>query len=398
MGFGRCPIPGASRLDRIDTQLMTGFVEAALGRPDLRITEWDHDLIKGEWASSGRLVCRFFGMATDETDEVPWSLYLKVPNPANTNYCSWHQESIQREVLLFRSGLLENLPGRIVGPQIFGITEYAGEEPWMWIEDVGGESAFEWPVERFGVAARQFGRMQGEFLAGWPLPDEPWLETSGWLGMQLTEAVAPMAEIIERIAKHPLTEHLWRSEFDERVRTIWVRREALFDAMEHTPKSFCHGDFVYGNLFDRTASDGGSETATIDWQYCGVRQIGGDIAALIADCSVMASRRKAAEPEEFSAIVLDGYLSGLRESGWRGDTDLARFAVVARLGLVWFCWALPSLDAEAVERRAGGGNRGEIEIALEAGAHRVDFLLKQAEEAVTLLDRLGSMSGDTAKP
>ena len=398
MGLNRRPMTGASRLERIDTQLMASFVEAAVGHTGLRITEWDHDLVKGEWASSGRLVCRFFGTAADETDEVPWSLYLKVPNPADTNYCPWHREPFQREVLLFRSGLLEDLPGQIAGPRLFGITEYAGEEPWMWIEDVGGRSAFEWPVERFGVTARQFGRMQGEFLAGWPLPDEQWLETNGWLGVQLAEAAAPMAETTERIGKHPLTEKLWRSEFGERVQTIWARREALFDAMERAPKSLCHGDFVYGNLFDRAAPDGGSETAIIDWQYCGLRQIGGDIAALIADCSVMAPRRKAAEPEEFSTIVLDEYLSGLRESGWRGDADLARFAVLARLGLVCFCWALPSLDAEAVSRRVGAGNGRAIETALEEGAHRVEFLLKQAEAAAALLDRLGPLPDDPAKP
>ena len=178
-----------------------------------------------------------------------------------------------------------------------------------------------------------------------------------------------MAEIPERIGKHPLAEKLWRSNFDERVQTVWSRREALFHAMECAPKALCHGDFVYGYLFDRRAPDGGSEIAIIDWQYCGLRQIGGDISALIADCSVVAPRRKVAEPEEFSTIVLDEYLSGLRESGWRGDIDLARFAVLAHLGLVCFCWALPSLDAEAVVRRVGTENRGEMETALEEGAH-----------------------------
>jgi Ser/Thr protein kinase RdoA (MazF antagonist) len=286
----------------------------------------------------------------------------------------------------------------MAGPRLLGITEYDGEEPWMWIEDVGGESAFKWPVERFGVTARQFGRMQGEFLAGRPFPDEQWLETSGWLGVQLAEAAEPMAETIERIAKHPLTQGLWRSEFNERMQTIWARREALCEAMERGPKSLCHGDFVCGNLFDRAAPDGGIETAVIDWQYCGLRQIGGDIAALIADCSVLAPRRKVAEPEEFSAVVLDGYLSGLRESGWRGDTDLARFAVLARLGMLWLCYALPSIDAEAVVRQAGAWNREETEKALEEGAHRVDFLLRQAEAAAALLGGSGPLPYDPAKP
>jgi len=396
MDPGRNTTADLSRLERIDACLLTPFVEAAVGRTGLRITEWDHDLVKGQWASTGRLVCRLFGTASDETDEFPWSLYLKVPNPADTNYCPWHREPIQREVLLFRSGLLEHLPGKIAAPRLLGMTEHADEEPWMWIEDVGGDSAFEWPAERFGVTARQFGRMQGEFLAGRPLPDEPWMETSGWLGVQLAEAAGPMAETTQRIGKHPFTQKHWRSQFSERVQTIWSRRSALFAAMEHAPKSLCHGDFVYGNLFHRAAPDGGSETATIDWQYSGLRQIGGDIAGLIADCSVVAPRRKVAEPEEFSAIVLNGYLSGLRESGWRGDTDLARFAVLARLGLVCFCWALPSLDAEAVTRRAGAGNRGEIETALEEGAHRLEFLLKQAEAAAALLNKLSSLPDDPA--
>lgn len=46
-------------------------------------------------------------------------------------------------------------------------------------------------------------------------------------------------------------------------------------------------------------------------QNSGFRQIGEDITGFIADSSIMPVRRKAAEPEEFTELILGGYLSGL---------------------------------------------------------------------------------------
>jgi len=374
-----------SRLDRIDCDVLTPFVQKALGNPNARVTEWNYRVVKGDWTSSTRLVCRIFGKAKLQKREIPWSIFLKVPNPTQTHFDSWHREPFQREALLYQSGLLNNLPGGISAPRCLGVVEFSDDEPWMWLEDVVGEPSLEWPLERFRITAHHLGMLQGAFLAGAPLPDYPWLDTSGWLKIKLARSVEPIPPILDRFRVHPLTKKLYKSEIGESLRELWDDRGTFFEALEGLPQSLCHGDFCYGNLISRRLPTGEDQIVVLDWQYSGMRQIGEDIAALIADCSIIPVRRKAAEPEEFAELILGEYLSGLQEAGWKECLHIARFACLGRLVFPWNLYLLCSLDHQILRHPLSEANRSELEVKLEEYVHRQKFLLKIAEGARALL-------------
>lgn len=373
----------ASRFDRINHVALEPLVRRALEDPEVEIVKWDRNVLKGDWTSGKRLVCRIFGRGKRGDEEVPWSLFLKVPNPTRTHLDSWHREPFQREPLLYQSGILDDLPGGIAAPRCLGVTECPDDEPWMWLEDVRGEPSLEWPLERFGATARHFGLMQGAFLAGAPLPDHAWLDTSDWLRTQLAAGAERVPPILESFGRHPLAGRLYGS-IGKRLERLWAERGVFFTVMEHMPRSLCHGDFNYTNLFAR----GDDETAVVDWQYAGVRQIGGDIGGFIADSSVIPVRRKAAEPEEFTELMLDGYLSGLREAGWKGDLRIPRFACVARLALPWSFNLALSLDGGVLRHTLSGENRTRLEEKLDEYVRRQEFLFELAKEARALLEAI----------
>lgn len=374
-----------SRLDRIDGDVLAPIVQEALGSPRVGVTEWHHRILKGDGTATKRLVCPVFGRGRLQQRDVSWSVILKVPNPTQTHLDAWHREPFQREPLLYQSGLLDDLPGGICAPRCLGVTEHPDDEPWMWLEDVTGVPALEWPLERFGAAARHLGVLQGAFLAGKPLPDCPWLDSSGWLQAQLAASAEPIPAILERLEAHPLTGELCRSEFGKRVRRLWAERAAVFEALDRVPGSLCHGDFNYTNLFARRPPHGQDQTVAVDWQYAGLRQIGEDIAGLIADSSVIPVRRKAAEPEDFAELMLEGYLSGLREAGWPGGLRVARFACLARLALPWSFNLLRSLDGGVLRQPLCENSRPQLEEKLDQYIRRQELLLQLAEEARALL-------------
>ncbi len=370
-----------SRLAVLDDEVLAPVVKGALGRSDARITEWQAEPVKGDGSVGTRFVCRITGRADAGRETPAWSVFLKVPNPTDTHFDAWHREPFQREPRLYASGLLDDLTGGIAAPRLLAVTTPRGDEPWMWLEDVGGLPALEWPIERFALTARQLGRMQGAFPAGAALKTAPWLDTTGWLRTRLAAGAERMRAALEEARAQPLTGPLLASALGRRLERLWAGRQRVFDALAGMPRSLCHGDFNYTNLFSRPGADGEDETAVIDWQYAGVRQIGGDLSGFIADCSILPVRRKAAEPAEFIELMLPAWLAGLAEVGWKGDPRRAQLAVLARLAWPWsfnLACGLPGL-----------GGRPDPQQALDEYVRRQELLLALADEAERLLRCVG---------
>ena len=66
-------------------------------------------------------------------------------------------EPFHREVLLYESGLLAQMPGGIAAPRLMGLIRWADDEPWIWLRDVTGLRGLQWPAERFAHSARDAG-------------------------------------------------------------------------------------------------------------------------------------------------------------------------------------------------------------------------------------------------
>ena len=60
-------------------------------------------------------------------------------------------------------GLLESLTGGLRAPDCPLIAPRADGSVALWLEDLRSQPATAWPVERYGVAARHLGQMQGAF-------------------------------------------------------------------------------------------------------------------------------------------------------------------------------------------------------------------------------------------
>jgi hypothetical protein len=380
------------RLDRLDRDVLASVVRKVLDRFDVKVTDWHHQIIKGDWSTGSRLVARLYGRAIADGQNTNWSVYLKVPNPLESYRSPWHREDFHREVRLYQSGILESLPGGITAPLCLQVDDHDDDQPWMWLEEVGGLRGREWPLPLFEACALQFGRLQGAFLANSPLSDHPWLDTTAWFRPRMANAAEPAAPVMEGFPTHPITANLAGTRFGDRLKRLWAERNTFFDVMRQLPLSLSHGDFNINNLYAPRGLQNTDRTMVIDWQYAGVRQIGGDIAGLIADSSILPVRCLPAEPDELMDTVLEAYCKGLKESDWKGDPELGRFACLAHLAIPWTFNALHGLR-DVVSQQPTEETRNNMIRRLDTSLWRLRYLLDVWDRAFGMLDKVRRLLG-----
>ncbi len=271
----------------------------------------------GIWRADGRIVKLL------RPDRLGHPYWPAEPHPEDPMW--W-----RREADAYESGLLPD--GELRAARCERVVERADGSVALVLEDVEGLPATDWPLERYGPAARQLGRWQGSFHT---VPDEPWLSRD-WL-----------RAYVELRAQESAAEPLWAD------------REALFDALDRVPRTLCHLDFWPRNLFDDVGA-----TVAIDWAFVGIGAVGEDAGNLVPD-SVFDGFLAPERIEELHDLVWTEYFGGLRDSGWPGEERDARlgFCVGAALKYVW---VRPRVAA-----------RGPLEGGREA-----------ADAALALLDRL----------
>ena len=166
---------------------------------------------------------------------------------------------------------------------------------------------------------------------------------------------------------HPYRHASFGVEF---VQTIWEERHAIVEAIEQLPQTFCHLDAFRRNLFSRRAADGRDRVVAVDWSMVGIAAVGEEIAPLV-NGSVAFGSVSPADELELEHIVLEGYLEGLGDAGWRGNPDLVRFGYAATLywryavgGFIgeMIPWMLDERHHAAVEQATGH--------SMEEGAER----------------------------
>jgi hypothetical protein len=288
-----------------------------------------------------------------------------------------------REALLYRSGLLADLPGELRAPRCAGVIGTDDGSLQLWLEFVRDDAPGDWTFEQHARTAQHLGAMNGAYLDR-ALPD-----LAGLSRRCLRSWVGRMRELIaERTAAgmfdRPEVQATVRSL--ERVRALERDAEALLDAIERLPQTFCHLDGWRENML---AS--GAGTVAIEWMFSGIAAIGEDPAAVLgADLwhFLVAPDRAGL----FDEAIYSAYVSGLREAGWHGDERLVRFvhagAVALRLGLLIPVWA-PRLtqadEREWLERKFGR----PLAAISEGWAEVLEFLLGRADEARDLGQVLG---------
>ena len=370
-------------------------VRIVLEDPSAELRGWSIRAMGGgvtvEVGASGG-VQRVAGMALSDCREVAWTAILKllrrsrlmldpdteVPTDDPSGWAFW-----RREAHVYEAGLLDDLEG-LIAPRCYAIDSANGEVA-LWLEDAPNEGPADWPLERYGLAARHLGQFNGRYLTGTPLPQHRWLSTGrvrewvdlggpGIVAMQAGRDGLPSAWLSDRSVI--------------RIGRLWDARDTMITALESLPVTLCHHDAGRRNLAIRRVT-GQDRTGAFDWQMIGMGHLGEEPAALLA-VSLQMLDVPIAEVGSLERVVLDGYVEGLRDVGWDGETATVRFgfAIAASLLMgvggagIWFTTA--SQDGEAMIERMVG--RSIADIAAQWSAMQ-PYLLDLGEEALAEIMR-----------
>jgi hypothetical protein len=341
----------APEIKDIDGATLTSLVRQALNSLTAEILQWEHEpvsYINTEESNLG--VHRFRGTAEDRGEVRPWSILLKAVrapiNHTDPTYWNYHR----REILAYQTGLLSDLPGGLSAPRCLGMSEYAEDLCWLWLEDVSDSGSQTWSLAEYGLAARHLGRFNGAYATGRPLPLSPWL-SQHWLRGWLVEYERGCWDTVnlmgdEHFWEHPLLRSAFPRPISAEVLRLWDSHNALLTTLDQLPQTFCHMDAYRPNLFIRRDAQGNDQTVAIDWVFAGIGSLGEEIANLWV-ASLIWFEYDAADARSLDEAVFAGYLAGLRDAGWQGDFRLARLGYTAACALRWGVvglWWLPSLN------------------------------------------------------
>jgi hypothetical protein len=311
----------------VDEEL-TVVVRRAFQSADLQVLHWE----LGRAGRAGNPVSvgvhRLAGWARNGRDVVPWSVVLKIVQPPaaagsvsmSAGADAGHWNYWRREIEVYRSGLLADLPRGIGAPRCFGIGEHQGGTAWLWLEDVADAEPAPWREEQYRQAARHLGRLNAHHLFREPPP------MSSWLSVGLLRQWCAAFSALNREARGGAA-----------FRGLLFRSDSLFDALDSSSHSFSHRDGSPANLMTRHCADGSVETVALDWGLAGIAPLGEELAAL----SVWAAAHlPPTDLADWEAGVFESYVDGLRDCAWRGDLQAVRLSYVATAALRVGLWML----------------------------------------------------------
>jgi hypothetical protein len=389
--------PGRQTPPGLDEDALTPVVRSALSSDSASVTEWSvRPLGSSDVHFGGGGLCLISGSADDRGVSRPWSVVLKPvarvdadramdPSDATGDYAYW-----KREPLAYASGVLQRLPDGLAAPRCHGVMERGPELYWIWLEHLADNDA--WPLERYGIAARQLGTFNGAYLAGEPLPMADWMAGTGSIQSYWGRS-------------HPFMDHamdllqdpsMWRrdeilpsvSSLDLRaLAAFFADQDAYVGALEGLPQTFCHNDALRTNLFAVDGPADAQRTIAVDWQLAGYGPIGSELAMLIAG-SVLFLKVPAAAVEDLAELTWAAYVAGLEDAGCRVDEGSTRFgfaaSIAARCGLLAAAWVRNDLDDPEWVEGIWGRPASEV---LTQHALLASFLDRRAGEARQLIGR-----------
>jgi hypothetical protein len=396
----------ATQLRTIDRVVLTDPVRSALRSDTVALLDWQSSpLASGVGNPVSLGLYRFGGSAQDRDETVPWSLVLKMAqSPANVGAVDMgegdnptHWNYWKRERYLYESDLLEHLPPGLAAPRCFGVEERPGNVIWLWLEEITDVEDAPWSLDRYGLAARHFGRFNGAYLAGRPLPGYPWLSVGllrHWC-RDFDIGARPFYDLHQQpsVWEHPLVCRIYPPPDANPFLHLLVDRKRFLAALDACPQTVLHRDAYPTNLMRRRGEHGREETVALDWALTGIGPVGEELAQIAAGALAQV---EGAEPEDVDHVVFAGYLDGLHDGGWHGDARTVRFGYVAsaalRIGL-WLLYLLNQAfeEGEGLEHHNAPGEPGEgpalrLEGLIEQQARATRFVLDLAEEAYDLLD------------
>jgi hypothetical protein len=315
-----------SYVDYIDDLTWRRLVSALLRSDKAEIiSRYTEEIFVG--VGAGTRLYRVTGTATGRRRPVHWTIIIKVLTldqlgfqSINTDQSSW--DYWKREWHVYQSGWQQQLAGPLLAARCLAtgdlLAETDEELAWIAMEDLAAMDHRRWPHGRFRAVARQLGIFNGEYLAGRPLPTDPWLSRDwlrGW-----TEEAKPLIDMLPTVSSHPVAGKIFTKDLIKDVIELWAQRENLYQALGQLPRTLCHNDVFPRNLFIGGPGHPGDSVA-IDWAFCGPAPVGQELTALVGASQAFFESR----PERWDDLerdCLDGYAEGLRQAGWHGSDDI----------------------------------------------------------------------------
>jgi hypothetical protein len=321
----------AGALSGVGTAMLEPMVRDLLGEPTAVVAkEWSYRPLGGG-ASDGLGLYRVTGSGRVGGVSCPWALVVKMSAAADgADPGAWDYPA--REGLAYGSGLLDALPGGLTAPRCLAVETQPDGTSWLWLEAITDAHPSPWPLERYAWVARRLGRFNGSYLAGVPLPDQPWL-SQGFLRSWVEPAGPAVAEL-ERIAgpgSPPLQRQLYPPPVVTELRRLWDERERFLTALDRLPWTFCHHDAFRRNLLVRQGPEG-EELVALDWTQAGHGAVGEELAQLVV-ASLLYFETMGISPRDLDAACFAGYVAGLREAGWAEEERLVRLGFTADAAL-----------------------------------------------------------------
>jgi hypothetical protein len=309
--------------------------EQILGGPVERVAEWRTQGLSGgaaQHTGRGYGVHRVDGTAVLDGRSLPWTAVLKVAGPSEL--AEWNRvdsvEYWKREVLVYQSDVLDDLPGSLVIPRIYAVQEMPDGKFFIWLEWVR-DATSDWSMADHYLSARHLGQFNGGYVAGHAMPvQRPWM-TTGRLRQWVEGRPVDRDELLHFAQAEYVGRWLTTQNVD-RMTKLYQHRDGLYDAIESLPVSLCHHDAFRRNLMLRRNEEGVPETVACDWSYVGTGHLGQEIATTTA-IDLMFLEVPSERALELDEAVFAGYCDGLRDAGWQGDLRLPRLGYAATAAL-----------------------------------------------------------------
>jgi hypothetical protein len=318
-----------------------------------------------------------------------WSFVLKTFTPpasdaSSNSPTSW--DYWKREVVAYLSPELDLLPGGLSTPRFTGLVEKPNGQLLLAIEEISDAITDRWDLDRYGRAARVFGRFNAAYLQGRAIPADEAFRPGGlrsWV-----DGLARIPDENPDFWQRPLVVRAIPQ--PDEARRLFEARHTLLDGLDRLPQTFTHRDLWPANVLVRR-SEGAEEFVAIDWMLAGAGALGEDAAGLVGP-TVWHFLIEPADLGAVEAVVVDGYLEGLDDGGWRGDAAMVRFGYAAtlalRFGLLIPPWLASWLTAD--EQRAWAEQKfgRPIDAIADGWGELMRLLLDRGNQALRLASDL----------
>jgi hypothetical protein len=158
------------------------------------------------------------------------------------------------------------------------------------------------------------------------------------------------------------------------------------------PHTLCHHDAFRRNLIAGKDQQENDVTFALDWSMLGIGVIGEEAATMLT-VSMQLLDIDMAFAAQLERLIFDGYLVGLRDTGWSGKSELVRFGFCSSAFLFmalggagsWMPWIVDDSHHKDTETFIGH----PIESVMVQWSKMQTYLLDLADEALSMNEFVG---------